>query len=129
MASDNTEVFRAMVDAISRGDLDAALKGLHPEAEFETLRSAVEGPYRGHDGAREFMRDNDETFELFEASYPDVEELPGARVIAIGTLRVRGRGGGVEVEVPTAVVAEFRDGRVWRLKDYGAADAARAAVG
>ncbi len=50
-------------------------------------------------------------------------------MIAVGKIRIRGRGSGVETESPTAVVVEFRDGLMYRFKDYGDADAARAAVG
>jgi len=126
---DNAETFRALAEAIARGDLDAVLERLHPEAEFETLRSAVQGTYRGHDGAREFLRDNEESFEVFIFKYQEIEELADGRVVAIGSIRIRGRGGGVELDVPTAAVAEFRDGLLFRYKDHGDADAARAAVG
>ncbi|HYU59237.1 MAG TPA: nuclear transport factor 2 family protein [Solirubrobacterales bacterium] len=129
MDGDNAETFRALAEAIARGDLDAVLERLHPEAEFETLRSAVQGTYRGHDGAREFLRDNEESFEVFIFKYQEIEELADGRVVAIGSIRIRGRGGGVELDVPTAAVAEFRDGLLFRYKDHGDADAARAAVG
>jgi ketosteroid isomerase-like protein len=112
---------------MARGDVEALIALTHPGAE--TLRSAVQGTYRGHEGAREFMRDNEENFEVFEPDYPDVEELPDGYVIAVGKIRIRGRGSGVETESPTAVVVEFRDGLMYRFKDYGDADAARAAVG
>jgi len=129
VAADKVEAFRAMADALARGDVEAVIAATHPAAEAETLRSAVQGTYRGHEGTREFIRDNEENFELFEPIYPDVEELPDGRVLAVGTIRIRGRGSGVETESPTAVVVEFRDGLMYRFKDYGDGDAARAAVG
>ncbi len=61
MAADKVEAFRAMADALARGDVEAVIAGTHPEAEAETLRSAVQGTYRGHEGTREFMRDNERT--------------------------------------------------------------------
>ena len=42
---------------------------------------------------------------------------------------VRGRESGVETDVPTAAVVEFRDGLLWRYKDYGNARLALEAVG
>ena len=129
MAGENAETFRELTDAMARGDVEALVARTHPEAEAETLRSAVQGTFRGHEGTREFMRDNEENFDVFEPKYGDVEELPDGRVIAIGTLHFRGRGSGVETEVPVAAVVEFRDGLMYRFKDYGDADAARAAVG
>jgi ketosteroid isomerase-like protein len=129
VAGRNADSFREMAAAISRGDVDALLERIHPEAEVETLRSAVQGPYRGYEGAREFMRDNEESFDLFEFNHSEIEELPDERVIAIGTLRIRGRGSGIETAVPTAAVMQYRDGLLFRFKDYGDADAARAALG
>jgi len=75
------------------------------------------------------VRDNQESFEIFEPRYDEVEEMPDGRVIAIGRLHIRGRGSGAETEVPIAAVVEFRDGLMYRYRDYGDADAARAAVG
>ena len=63
------------------------------------------------------MADTAQTFDLFRPEYTDVRDL-GERVVAIGSIRVRGKGSGVETDVPTAAVAEFRDGMLWRFKDY-----------
>ena len=75
-----------------------------------------------------YVKDTSESFELFDPSYSEIRELPGDRVLAIGTIRIRSSAGGVELDVPTAAVVEFRDGLMYRYKDYGDADAARAAV-
>jgi hypothetical protein len=50
-------------------------------------------------------------------------------VLAIGSIHVRSGASGVELDVPSAVVVEFRDGLMYRYKDYGDADLARAAIG
>jgi hypothetical protein len=42
---------------------------------------------------------------------------------------VRGRRSGVETDIPIAVVAEYRDGLLWRYKDFGEARLALDAVG
>ena len=55
------------------------------------------------------MDDTDATFDLFEPHYTDVRDL-GHCVLAIGSIKVRGRGGGVETDIPTAAVAESRNG-------------------
>jgi ketosteroid isomerase-like protein len=129
VAGPNAEAFRLLAEAMARGDADALVAGTHPEAEAETLRSAVQGAFRGHAGAREFVRDNEENFEVFEPKFTEVEEQPDGRVLAIGSLHFRGRGSGVETEVPVAAVVEFREGLMYRYKDYGDAASARAALG
>jgi hypothetical protein len=54
----------------------------------------------------------------------------GDQVLAIGTLHIRGRGGGVETDVSTAGIASF-DGRgnLIRWEDFGDRRLALEAVG
>jgi ketosteroid isomerase-like protein len=128
MSQENVDAFRRGTDAISRGDLVDIPETVHPEAVFEPLRSGTEGAFVGHDGMRRFIADTEEMFAVFRISYTDVRDL-GDRVLAIGSIRMRGRGSGVEADVPTAAVAEYRDGLLWRFKDYGDARAALEAAG
>ena len=65
---------------------------------------------------------------MFRLDYTDIRDL-GDRVLAIGTIRVRGRGSGVETNIPTAAIAEYRNGLLWRFKDYGEARLALEAAG
>ena len=117
VSAENVKSFLRGSAAIGHGDLEAALAVIHPEVALESQRSATEGVYRGHEGIREFMADTAQTFDLFRPEYTDVRDL-GERVLAIGSIRVRGKGSGVETDVPTAAVAEFREGLLWRFKDY-----------
>jgi ketosteroid isomerase-like protein len=127
--SANTERFLEGAKAFTSGEDDAVVEFIDEEIEFEPLRAATEGTFRGHDGVREFLKDTRESFDRFELDYRDVRELDEERVIALGVIRIRGRGSGVETEVPTAVIATIRDGRMTRFKDYGEHSAALAAAG
>jgi ketosteroid isomerase-like protein len=129
MASDNVELFRRGVRAWSDFDEETALELTGEDIEFHALRSATEGPYRGHEGVRAFFADNRESFEVFSPSYDDVRDLGDGRVIALGSIRVRGKGSGVEIDVPSAVIVEIRDGRFVFLRDYGDREAALEAAG
>lgn len=120
MSQQNVEAFLRGADAISRGDLVDIPQLIHPEAVFEPLRSGTEGPFVGHDGMRRFIADTEEMFEIFRISWTDVRDL-GDRVLAIGSIRMRARESGVETDVPSAAIAEYRDGLLWRYKDYGQA--------
>jgi ketosteroid isomerase-like protein len=127
MSQEIVDAFRRGTDSINRGDLDIA-EFIHPEVVFEPLRSRTEGAFVGHEGMRQFIADTDEMFEVFNVSYTDVRDL-GERVLAIGSIRMRGKVSGVEIDVPTAVIAAFRDGLLWRFKDYGDARSALRAAG
>ena len=126
MSQENVDAFRAGTDVINRGGLD--LESIHPEVVFEPLRSRTEGAFVGHEGMRRFVADTKDMFEVFQVKYTDVRDL-GDRVLAIGSIRMRGKVSGVETDVPTAVIAEFRDGLLWRFKDYGDARSALRAAG
>jgi ketosteroid isomerase-like protein len=128
MSQENVDTFRRGTDAISNGDPLDIPETVHPEAVFEPLRSGTEGPFEGHEGMRRFIADTEEMFELFQISYTDIRDL-GDRVLAIGTIRMRSRGSGIEADVPSAAVVEFRDGLLWRYKDYGDARLALSAAG
>jgi limonene-1,2-epoxide hydrolase len=53
----------------------------------------------------------------------------GERVLAWGTIHVRARGSGIETNIETGGVFEFRDGKIMRWEDFGSKDAALEAVG
>jgi len=129
MATDNVELFHRGVRAWSEFDEETALELTTEDVELFALRSATEGPYLGHDGIRAFFADNRESFDLFEPHYDDVRDLGDGQVLGLGSIRIRGKGSGVETDVPSAVIVTFRDGRLAKLRDYGDRDAALEAAG
>jgi len=128
MSQANVDAFLTAIDASNRGEPESALVFVSEDVVFLPARSAVEGGYLGHDGVRRFWADNAENFEVFEAEFTDVRDL-GDRVLAIGTVHVRGRGGGVDITIPTAAVATFEDGRMTRWEDFRDRALALEAVG
>jgi ketosteroid isomerase-like protein len=115
------EAFLRGVDAINRLDVETALALTHEDCVFEPLRSQTEGAFVGHEGMRRFLADTAQTFEMFKATYTDIRDLGGERLLAIGTIRMRGRGSGAEASVVSAAVVEFSGGRMLRYRDYGEA--------
>jgi ketosteroid isomerase-like protein len=118
------EAFLRGVDAINRLDAHATLALTHEDCVFEPLRSQTEGAFVGHEGMRRFLADTAQTFDLFKATYDDIRDLGDERLLAIGTIRMRGRGSGAEATVVTAAVVEFRDARMLRYRDYGSPELA-----
>jgi ketosteroid isomerase-like protein len=128
MSQENVEAFKRGIEAGNRGDVDGVLRETAEDVVFLPARSAVEGGYHGHAGLREFLADNKTNFEVFRADLSDVRDL-GDRVLAIGTIHIRGRGGGVETDIPMAGVATYRDGKLTRWEDFRERDRALEAVG
>jgi len=128
VSAERVETVQRVIAAFARGDVDAGLRDIDPAVVFEPQRTATEGVFAGHEGIRRFWRDTEEMFDLFEPEYTDFRDL-GDNVLAIGTLTVRGRGSGAEVQIPMAFLTEFRDERIVRMKDFGDAAAALEAAG
>jgi ketosteroid isomerase-like protein len=99
-----------------------ALRGflgiMDPEIQFEPQQAALEGGYVGHEGVIRWLADLAEHYAGGHMDLPDIRDLDD-RVLALGTLRVIGRGSGIEAEVPVAFVARFRNGFMTECKDYG----------
>jgi len=117
------------MDAINRLDAAALLEMVDEQSVFEPLRSQTEGAFIGREGMRRFLEDTADAFELFKANYTDLRDLGDGRLLAIGTLRMRGRASGVESDIATAAVIEFRNGVLVHYKDYGDARVALKAAG
>jgi limonene-1,2-epoxide hydrolase len=123
---DPVEIFKECVDALNRVDFDAIQRLVDPEIVFIPMRAAVTGAFIGHAGLEEFLSDNDDKYEYFLAEFDALEALPDGRVLSIGVIRVRGKGGEEETVVKTAGIAAFRNGKMLSWHDYGDEATARA---
>ena len=115
-------------EALARGDYAAAIGCYAPDVEFMPLRSATEGVFRGHAGLERFLADTLESFETFEPHY-ELRDLGAGRVLAWGTIHVRGSGSGVEMDIPTGGIFDVRNGKIVRWQDFGSKEKALEAVG
>jgi hypothetical protein len=85
------------------------------------------GGLPGAPRVREVHPDTDENFETFEPHF-ELREV-GERVLAWGTISVRGKGSGIEMDVPIGGVFDFRNGKIARWQDFGSKEKALEAVG
>jgi ketosteroid isomerase-like protein len=129
MSQENVELFHRVTAALNRGDVEYAVRHSTEDVVLIAARSAVEGTFVGHDGLRKFFADTATNFEVFQARYDDVRDLGEERVLAIGTIHIRGRGAGVETDVPVAGIATYREEKLSRWEDYRERRAALEAVG
>lgn len=127
MSQENVESFKRADEAFKRGDIEATLEELDPELEWHPGMAALLGGettvYRGHEGYRELRRDIDETFAEVDTDFSEIRDL-GERVLAIGRIRTRGKASGAETESPYCLLAEYKDGkafRVWTYLEHGEA--------
>jgi ketosteroid isomerase-like protein len=128
MPNDHVALTLRFAEALSSGEAERVIACVDPEVRFEPARTATEGAFIGHEGMRRFVEDTLESFDLFEVRASETFEFEDGAV-AIGTVHVKGKGSGIETEVPGAVVCWFRDGLVTHAKDYGERQAALEAAG
>ena len=128
MSQENVDAVIENTEAVNRRDIPGILRIADPEIRYEPRAAELEGGYVGPEGVREFFEGIWENFEVFQAELQDVRDL-GDRVLAAGTLTMRGKGSGIHTEEPIALVLEFRDGLVIHSKDYGEKELALKAVG
>ena len=128
MSEENVERFVEATEAFNRGDVEAWLEPYDTEVVFEPQVAAVEGASLGHDGMRVFAATIGDLYDRFQVRFHDVRDL-GEGVLALGEASSIGRGSGVRMDQPLAIVASFRDGQIVHFKDYGNEAEALEAVG
>jgi ketosteroid isomerase-like protein len=121
MSDENVETFKRGIDAYNRRDVEALLEEVHPQAEWRPLLPVLLGGeaalYEGHDGARQGIRELEEAFSELRAEPVEFRDL-GERVLTIGHLHGLGRESGIAVESPISWLADFKDGKVIRIREY-----------
>jgi ketosteroid isomerase-like protein len=115
--TDEADVVRAIYDAFARRDVMTMIGYLSPDCELDlagTSRLAGRsGPYRGHDGAREYLRDVEQVWEELVLHTEDIRVIPGS-VIVIG--HVTGKRQGLEVRRSSVWTWRVSEGRATSVK-------------
>ena len=125
----HADTVRKFADAFAERDNDTAFALLHEDVELHPIRAQLEGgSYRGHDGYLEVLALFDEDWEDLRLELDDLHEGNG-KAVAIARLIARGRVSGIDLDVPLALLYEFRDGRISRIQSYSDQAEALAAIG
>ena len=128
--SENVERVRAAFARWNLGDHEALIEEFDPEVEIRAASSeGLSGePFVGYDGFRAWIATMEESFEVWEI-HPQLFHERGDVVVVLGSMHLRGRGSGVELDQETGWVLELRDGRVRRLRAFLGHEQALAAGG
>ena len=122
-------VAERLYDALNGGDWDEFFGMLHPEIEVrEQFLAPDMAVYRGHDGAREWLRRSSEAMSDFRWEPLRFMRLEDALVIPV-RLTARGAGSGAQVSADLVHVGRMRDGRLSLIAAYPDLQSAVAAVG
>jgi hypothetical protein len=96
------------IDAYNRRDPDAFAAVWRTDCEWHPFLTArVEGDlgYHGHNGLRAWFEDVDEMYEDAHGELEDVR-VAGGRIVGLGHMSARGRGGGDQLRTEVGWVLE-----------------------
>ena len=133
MSEENVELVARSIDAFNqafnRGDLEGFLEMVTPDIEWLPVMGAMhrDGSFRGRAGVEAYFDALRDAWEdlAFAPGY-EVRDL-GEKTLMVGRLQGRGRGSGVTIHTPIAVLYEHRGGQISRIHSfYDPADALKA---
>ena len=117
------EIVRREYAAFAARDWAALAELWHPEIEYEALDPAT---YRGHDQLREGFMGWSELYREWWVTYDHLTEVGDhvAVVETFGGKGIKGSDADAQLEQSVACLISFKDGMVWRVKEYPTLDAA-----
>lgn len=129
MSDELIALVRSAYEALNRRDFDGWMPLLDPQVEVYELAEAPEpAVYRGPEGVRRWLEQQDEVFEEFWMEPTEVV-VSGNVVLATVALHGRGRGSTAPVTIKVFHVLTMRDGLLLRARGFlNEADARNAAA-
>jgi ketosteroid isomerase-like protein len=119
MSHQNVDLLRRVVEAYNARDIEAFVAYCDPRIEFHSAFAAVGGAvYHGHEGMRMWHRDLEDAWGDAVRVEPETYFDLGQQTLFFYVLHGRGLHSGVEVAMPNAVVASWRDGLIVHMKGY-----------
>jgi ketosteroid isomerase-like protein len=100
---------RVFSEAVTAGDVEAALEVCHPEIEFLSVLAVSGRRYLGHAGVREYFEDVAFAWAEWRVEVHEIVPGPDCRVAIVMTMHVRGKESG-------AILSERAD-HIWTTKD------------
>jgi len=129
MSQADIETLRAVYEAVSRGDWDAALRDARPDFELRTPdQNPIAGTYRGRDAIRGFFA------ELW-AAFEEVAVQPGQflelddRILVSLVMELRPSDSGAKVQMQITHLWTMRDGQPVRCEVFRRREEALEAAG
>jgi ketosteroid isomerase-like protein len=109
---------RVFSEAVTAGDLEAALEVCHPEIEFMSVLAVSGRRYRGHSGIREYFEDVASAWAEWRVEVHRIAPAPDGRVAIVMSMHVRGKESGATLSEQTGHVWTLRAGKLRRNDPY-----------
>jgi ketosteroid isomerase-like protein len=129
MSRENVEIISRGYEAWNRGDHEAFFEIFDQEIEWQLPDGGLHtGTYSGHEDVRKLLESYLEAFDELHIEPQQFFE-DDDRVVVFARQIGRGRGSGVEVEIPVAHLWTMRNGRAARIEFITDREKALEAVG
>jgi ketosteroid isomerase-like protein len=113
--SANAEIVRKSYECLNRGDIAGLFKFADPDLEIDNSRLVFNPDvYRGREGAERWQRETEEVWDELRLTPVELIDA-GDNVMVAVTVQGKGKGSGVEVNMPLFAVWTFRDAKVVRV--------------
>jgi ketosteroid isomerase-like protein len=119
MSQENVELVRRNFELWDRGADDELARQIAPDVEWHHnvgVGTPLEGIYRGRGQVLELFNAIRDSFGVAIYELEEVRELSSTEILALGHLRLEGRGSGAAVATPFGAVMEIVDGLVVRQR-------------
>ena len=126
------ELARRMLEAWTRRDVEATIELVDEETEWTPVLTpgGPEGTvYRGPEAMRDWFSKLDEVWTGLRVDDAEFRDLGGDRVLQLGRFRAVGKGSGVPIDQPQALLFEFKEGKVIRIRGFASHKEALEAAG
>jgi len=113
------DVVRQVVEAFREHDVPRLRSLFDEQSEFTSAIAGLEGgTYRGLDEIERYMRDLEDVFEDWHSEDERYLDAGEGRVVLDYRIVGRGKGSGVPVDQPIAILWTVREGKIWRAQGY-----------
>ena len=128
--SGEADLIRSFYACWNEYDVEGALEYTDPQIEFDwsNSRGPMRGVYHGRQGMRSYWDQSAEAWDTFTIELREVVDCGDGRVVAVTTVRGRGKGSGIEVEAHGAVLWSIAEGKLVVGKLFHNREAALAAA-
>ncbi len=129
MSEENVEVVRRMYDAFHVGDAEGALVHFDPDVVVDASRARPDGGKgQGREQLNAIVTAWMGTWDEWREEIAEMRDL-GSRVLVLSVQYGRGKGSGIEVEAPYALLYDVQGGKITRLTMFATQEQALEAAG
>src|SRR3954447_9413874 len=132
MSQENVEVVRREYAAFAARDWAALAEVWHPEVQYETLETDPDsGTFRGLERITKLFEALASPFDEFRVETDEIVDFGANQLLVVERAAGRGLQGSdaaAWIEHVWFRVITFKDGRIWRVKEFATRDEALEAV-